>query len=210
MAGTGAAAASSLAMSPAVVTLFLALLAVAAGAALAVAGVLAVVARRSPGAAELRAALLEPLRGPALVLAALVASVATLGSLYLSEGAGYPPCRLCWVQRGVMYPLAAGLWIAAAHRARGVARPARAWALAGAAVSTWHVLIERFPALEGSTACDPLNPCSIRWVEHLGVVTIPVMALAAFLLAAALLSIRPRPDAAEAPHDLTDRTEAAR
>jgi hypothetical protein len=39
-------------------------------------------------------------------LAASVAIVATLGSLFMSEIAGFIPCRLCWVQRGFMYPLA--------------------------------------------------------------------------------------------------------
>ena len=31
-----------------------------------------------------------------------VAGVATLGSLYFSESAGYLPCRLCWFQRIAM------------------------------------------------------------------------------------------------------------
>ena len=43
--------------------------------------------------------------GPAaLTVAAAVAVVATLGSLYFSEVADFPPCRLCWFQRIGMYP----------------------------------------------------------------------------------------------------------
>ena len=45
--------------------------------------------------------------GPsARVTAWLVATVATVGSLYYSEIANFVPCRLCWYQRIGMYPLA--------------------------------------------------------------------------------------------------------
>lgn len=40
----------------------------------------------------------------ALFAAWVVACVATLGSLYLSEILGYEPCKLCWFQRILMYP----------------------------------------------------------------------------------------------------------
>src|SRR4029079_16621504 len=36
----------------------------------------------------------------------VVASIATGGSLFLSEVAGFVPCELCWYQRIFMYPLA--------------------------------------------------------------------------------------------------------
>jgi disulfide bond formation protein DsbB len=65
------------------------------------------------------------------------------------------------------------------------------WAAGGAMVSTWHVLIERFPDLEGSTSCDPVNPCSLIWVEQLGYLTIPTMALSGFLAIIALLASSP-------------------
>ena len=48
-----------------------------------------------------------------LYLAWVVALVATLGSLYLSEVRGYQPCILCWYQRIAMYPLSLLLGIAA-------------------------------------------------------------------------------------------------
>ncbi|MFQ5409937.1 MAG: disulfide bond formation protein B, partial [Anaerolineales bacterium] len=34
-----------------------------------------------------------------------VALSAMLGSLYFSEVAGFVPCKLCWYQRILMYPL---------------------------------------------------------------------------------------------------------
>lgn len=177
------------------VTLFFALLALASMATVLVAVVLTALSGAVPAAAELRGRLADEVRGRTLVLAAIVTTVATLGSLYLSEVAGFPPCTLCWVQRGFMYPLALVLWVAAWRGSKGVARYARWWAVAGGAVSTWHIIVERFPSLEQSSGfCAVDNPCSVRWVEHFGFITIPVMALAAFALAALLLSVRPTSD----------------
>lgn len=152
-------------MSTDVVTLFFALLAVVAQVLVA--------ALLVSSSARAR------LRPYALPLAWAVAAVATAGSLYLSEVADFPPCRLCWYQRFAMYPLVAILAVAALRR---IALPV---ALIGLAVSAYHVVVERFPQLEG-TSCDPVNPCSIVWVERLGYLTIPAMAGTAFALIATL------------------------
>ncbi len=123
----------------------------------------------------------------ALPLAWAVASTATLGSLYFSEIADFPPCRLCWYQRIAMYPLSLVLGIAAWRRDPAVRRYAAPLAVIGALVAGYHILVERFPSLEASS-CDPLNPCSIIWVERFGYVTIPVMALSGFAFILALLA----------------------
>jgi len=167
------------------VSLFLALLAVLAeiGSLVLVVTLIAHAAR--PAAAWPRDVLswVSPL---ALVLAAVVAAVAMLGSLYFSEVAHFPPCRLCWYQRICMYPLVPILAIAAARRDRAVRWYALPLAVIGAAISTWHILVERFPSLE-SAACDPANPCTIIWVEKLGYLTIPTMALSGFVVIGLLL-----------------------
>ena len=161
------------------VTLWFALLAIVAEGAAATILALHLTRRRR---------LLEEHVGPsALALAFAVALVATLGSLYLSEVAHFPPCRLCWYQRIAMYPLVPVLGIAALRRDWAVRPYALALAGIGAVVSTYHLLVERFPSLE-SGSCDPLNPCSIRWVEHFGYLTIPAMALSGFVLILALLT----------------------
>ena len=56
----------------------------------------------------------------ALAVTALVAAVSMAGSLYLSEGGHLVPCRLCWYQRSMMYPLAIILVIAAFRRNWGI------------------------------------------------------------------------------------------
>ena len=161
------------------VTLWFALLAVVAQAAVVVLLAMHLAGRRDAAA--------EWLGANAIGLAFAVALVATLGSLYLSEVAHFPPCRLCWYQRIAMYPLVPILGIAAVRRDLGVRPYAIAVAGIGAAISTYHVLVERFPSLE-SGSCDPLNPCSIRWVERFGYLTIPAMALSGFVLIVVLLA----------------------
>ncbi len=47
-----------------------------------------------------------------IVLSWIVATIATVSSLFLSEVAGFTPCELCWYQRICMYPQAIILGIA--------------------------------------------------------------------------------------------------
>lgn len=154
-----------------VTTLFAVLAVVAAVGAAALAVACAVPRWRAP--------VRDLLAGQALPLAWLVAAVATAGSLYLSEVAHFPPCRLCWYQRTAMYPLVVVLGLGALRRDAGARLAGLVLAGLGLAVNLWHVAVELWPTLEGS-GCDPDNPCSLRWVEQLGFWTIPRMATAAF------------------------------
>jgi disulfide bond formation protein DsbB len=171
------------------VSLFLALLAVVAKLATLTAVVLAVGGRFSPGLAELRNQAVEAVAPSALTLAFLVATVCMAGSLYFSEVAHFPPCHLCWLQRFCMYPLVPVLGFAAWRRQARMARPiAAVLASIGAVIATYHVLLERNPQWE-SSVCDPKNPCTLIWVERLGYLTIPTMALSGFLLILTLLAV---------------------
>ena len=172
-------------MSTDQVSLFLALLALLAETATVVL-VAALVVRAARPATGWAAGLLGAVRPVALGVAAVVAIVSMLGSLYYSEVANFPPCRLCWFQRIGMYPLAVILPLAAWRRDWAVRWYALPLAVGGGLVSVYHVLIERYPSLE-SGSCDPTNPCSIIWVERFGYLTIPTMALSGFALIAVLL-----------------------
>jgi len=169
------------------VSLFLALLALLAELAAAVL-LAAMVVRAARPRVRWPTELLAAVRPVALVGAAAVAIVSTLGSLYYSEVANFPPCRLCWFQRIGMYPLAVILPVAAWRRDWSVRWYALPLAVGGGLVSIYHMLIERYPSLE-SGSCDPTNPCSIIWVERLGYLTIPTMALSGFALIAVLLTL---------------------
>lgn len=172
------------------VALFFGVLAVAAQLALLGGLVLAVSARWSDRLADVWSSVRAEVAPYALGLAWAVAGVATLGSLYFSEVAHFRPCVLCWVQRTAMYPLAVILGIAWWRRDALVRVYAIPLAVLGLLVSAYHVLLERVPALE-SNSCDPAAPCTTRWVEPLGYLTIPTMAGTAFLLVVALLLLAP-------------------
>jgi disulfide bond formation protein DsbB len=139
----------------------------------------------------------EWLGGNGIVVGAIVAVTAMAGSLYLSEGAHLPPCKLCWYQRIAMYSLAAVLVVAVIRRSDWNVRPyALTLGLIGPAISIYHYLIERFPDWESGTSCDPTNPCTIVWVWRLHYISIPFMALSAFLLVDTVLIAARKPEEA--------------
>jgi disulfide bond formation protein DsbB len=143
----------------------------------------------------------------ALPLATAIATVATAGSLYLSEVAGYLPCTLCWYQRIAMYPLVVILGVATWRRDRTVWMTALPLTAIGGGIAVWHILIERNPGWGG--VCDPTAPCSLLWVEEFGFLTLPTMALIGFV-AIGVLTLAARaaagPDAAATATETHDPT----
>src|SRR5262245_58382863 len=82
--------------------------------------------------------------GPsARLLAWIVATVATLGSLYYSEIANFVPCRLCWYQRICMYPLAVILLVGLLLRDRRVRWYASPCGVVRAPISSSPFLVPR-------------------------------------------------------------------
>lgn len=119
-----------------------------------------------------------------------VAAVATAGSLFFSEYAGFVPCGLCWYQRIAMYPLVVVLFIAARRSDfASAARYGLPLVALGAAVSVWHNYVERNPEAEtGFCSIGGTTSCAVKWIEELGYVTIPVLALSAFAAIGLLLA----------------------
>lgn len=114
-------------------------------------------------------------------LAGLVALAATSGSLIYSEVYGLEPCRLCWYQRIAMYPLSLTIGVAAwSGDRRGLRRYVLPPAVIGGLIAAYHYLIQVFPSFDTGT-CSAGVPCSARYVEEFGFVSIPFMAFAAFV-----------------------------
>ena len=156
---------------------------------LAVVVVVAIAALWSPGARRLLKEARDSLLGGELWVAWGFALVATLGSLFFSEVSQFIPCRLCWFQRIGMYPLAALLLIAAIRRDyRGGALYGLPCAVFGALVAIYHIYIEYHPEAE-TAGCKIGAPCTTKWIDKLGYITIPVLALTAFLTIITLLSM---------------------
>lgn len=120
--------------------------------------------------------------------AAAIAVTATAGSLYLSEGAQYTPCRLCWVQRGFMYPAAALLVLALVTKRAALRLAAGALAVVGLAVAIFHRYEQAYGGI--GEFCEADNPCSLRWVNEFGFLTIPTMAGIGFFAIAVLVGLR--------------------
>jgi len=124
----------------------------------------------------------------ALLLMLIVATTATLGSLFLSEIAGWTPCKDCWLQRIFMYPQVVLLAIALWKGDRGIAKYILALCVIGAVLSLHHY-IEQIYATFFAPPTDPLVPCDASGVScsktytfRYGYITVPMMALTGFVL----------------------------
>ena len=132
----------------------------------------------------------DVLWGSELWAAFVVSSIATGGSLFFSEVAGFVPCELCWYQRICMYPISIITLIAAVRREFGIARYLLPLPIVGACVSIYHLLIEN-GVVGQSTQCLVSAPggCATKWIDKFGYVTIPTLALTAFVLLIELLAV---------------------
>ncbi|MBW8458168.1 MAG: disulfide bond formation protein B [Thiobacillus sp.] len=127
-------------------------------------------------------------RGWLLVFIAwMVATVSTLGALFLGEVMGYTPCVLCWYQRIGMFPLvlilAAGLF----PFDRGVVRYALPLALAGWLLAVFHWAVASGLVPESATPCSQGVPCSVEQISWFGFLTLPLLSVLAFSAIIALL-----------------------
>jgi disulfide bond formation protein DsbB len=126
--------------------------------------------------------------GYELWAAFLVAAIATGGSLFLSEVAGYIPCEMCWYQRICMYPLSLLTLFAAYHRDYRFARYLLPFPVIGACVSIYHLLIEN-KVVATPQACQVGAGCTVKWINYFGYLTIPTLALTGFALLITFLGL---------------------
>lgn len=128
-------------------------------------------------------AILNFFRKYALVFAFIVALVATLGSLFYSEVAGYEPCKLCWFQRILMYPQVILLGIALLKKDNGIVLYSLSLSFIGALIAGYHYLLQLgiVPSI-GCSAVGYSVDCAKRFIMGFGYITIPMMSLTAFLL----------------------------
>jgi disulfide bond formation protein DsbB len=140
------------------------------------------------------------LAGYGLWLAWLMATVATLGSLYYSQIAHFIPCEYCWYQRIAMYPLAVILGIAAFKGDEQVRRYAYPLAITGGLISAYHYLIQHMPDLAAGT-CSTMTPCTAALVWKFDFVSIPFMALVSFATILMVLALDRTGTAAQTDQD---------
>ncbi|MCX6721620.1 MAG: disulfide bond formation protein B [Candidatus Staskawiczbacteria bacterium] len=123
--------------------------------------------------------------GNGIKLAFVCACLATAGSLFYSNYAGFEPCPLCWFQRIFMYPQVILLGLALFKKDKNIIDYSLALSIIGVVISIYHNYI----VINGlhSTVCTISEPCTINYVLEFGYITIPAMALTAFLLIILLL-----------------------
>jgi len=116
-----------------------------------------------------------------ITFAFLVSVIATIGSLFLSEIAQIPPCRLCWYQRIFMFPLPIILGIALIKEDAGVKKYVIPLAAIGSIIAIYNYILQTAPALALPCVNDAVS-CTTKQIELFGYITIPLMSLTAFLL----------------------------
>jgi disulfide bond formation protein DsbB len=127
-----------------------------------------------------------------LFLSWLVASVATLGSLFFSDVMGLAPCVLCWYQRIALFPLVLVLGAGLLSFDAAVFRYALPLAVAGWLVALYHSLLDWGLLPKDVQPCTGGVPCTDRNLELLGFLSIPLMSLLAFSGIVALLLVARR------------------
>ncbi len=120
-------------------------------------------------------------------IAWMVASVSTLGALFLGEVMGYTPCVLCWYQRIFMFPLVLILAVGLFPFDRKVVRYALPLALAGWLLAMFHWAVASGLIPERATPCSQGVPCSVELISWFGFLTLPLLSILAFSVIIALL-----------------------
>ncbi|MDF2661569.1 MAG: thiol-disulfide oxidoreductase-like protein [Paenibacillus sp.] len=132
---------------------------------------------------------LSRIRKYSLYLAWIVSLIAVGGSLYFSEIAGYVPCKLCWLQRIFMYPLVIILGKACYSDDRRQIGYVLPLSMIGGAISLYHYMEQKIPGMAGLMPCTSGVPCNTDYINWLGFITIPFLALIAFSLITIILWI---------------------
>lgn len=127
------------------------------------------------------------MRNNALYLAWVVSLIATGGSLYLSEVLHYIPCELCWFQRIFMYPQAILLGIACYRNDRGIIPYVLPLSVIGGFISIYHYAKQKIPGFAELLPCSAGVPCNKDYLDWFGIITIPLLALIAFVMISVLL-----------------------
>lgn len=117
-----------------------------------------------------------------LFIAWAASFIATLGSLFFSEVLKYVPCNLCWYQRIFMYPLVIILGLAIFKKDYKIASYSAILSGIGGLISLYHYGVQKIPFLgENSVSCG-MVPCTGQYINWLGFITIPFLALTAFII----------------------------
>ncbi len=120
-------------------------------------------------------------------MAWLVATLSTVGALFMSEIMGFAPCVLCWYQRIFMFPLVFVLGMGLFPFDPKVIRYALGLSLVGLSIAVFHSLLMAGVIPESLAPCRQGIPCTTVQIQWFGFVTIPMLSATAFLAINVLL-----------------------
>jgi len=113
----------------------------------------------------------------------VVALVAMGGSLTFSEILNFTPCKLCWFQRIFMYPISFLSGLALYLKDKKIMNYILLLAIIGLPIAGLHYFGQTSEST--SLPCDAIGysaSCSASFFMEFGYITIPFMALSAFIL----------------------------
>jgi len=119
----------------------------------------------------------------------IVASIATLGSLFFSEIMEFVPCTMCWYQRIFMYPLVLIFLINLLYPDEKVFKYSFPLVLTGMLFAIYHNLLMWKIIPESAVPCKQGVPCSTEYFEYFGFINIPFLSLFAYSLILVLLLV---------------------
>ncbi len=122
-----------------------------------------------------------------LFFAWLVATVATLGSLFFSDVMMFPPCVMCWYQRILMYPLVVILFVALFPLDTKVTRYALPLTYVGLFFALYHNLLYYKILPESVQPCSQGVSCTSDYINWFGFITIQLLSMVAFTIILGLL-----------------------
>jgi disulfide bond formation protein DsbB len=115
-----------------------------------------------------------------IFLAFLVASIATLGSLFFSEIMEFIPCTMCWYQRIFMYPLVLIFLVNLLYPDEKVFKYSISLVLVGLFFSIYHNLLMWGIIPETIVPCKQGVPCSTKYFNYFGFINIPFLSLVSY------------------------------
>ncbi len=122
-----------------------------------------------------------------IFLCFLIASGATLGSLFFSDVMGFIPCNMCWYQRIFMYPLVIIFLINLLYPDNSVYKYAFPVVTIGLLFAIYHNLLMFGIIPESVVPCASGIPCSTEYINWFGFITIPFLSLTAYFMLFLLL-----------------------
>lgn len=116
----------------------------------------------------------------------LVAIGATMGSLMLSQVWHYPPCDLCWYQRIMMYPLVLVVGSGIYLKDKKLSYYVLPLTIVGGLIAFYHTLLQ-WGVIDAITQCTVSAPCTVKYINWFGFITIPFMSLMTFTVIGLLM-----------------------